>query len=346
MQPRFLTLWLLGTIMTVSFQIRAESVTESEGVPQDPGARDRAKVLFDQGISYYRSSHYVEALWSFRAAQDTFDSPVFVFNIARSCEQLKDVSCALRHYRDYQRRMPKADDVAKVNKRILALEAELSSRGIQQVTVRTAPSGAALRIDGEARGKTPWTGEIVLGVHAIQLAMQGYTAMNVDINVPGAHASDYSFLLSRATSFPAAAQPVAGPNPLALSGAQTTGVSPMTIEGQKKEATRRRSLRAWTYVALGTGVAALGGALVFETLSRQSEADVRELPVQRDRVAAYETMGDRQTTARVLAGVGLGLTALGATLLVFDLRAPSASQGAVTARVEARGSNLTLAGAW
>ena len=86
--------------------------------------------------------------------------------------------------------------------------------------------------------------------------------------------------------------------------------------------------------------------MVFELLSRRSERQVRDEPVQLDRVAAYDAMNQRQTVARVFAGVGAGLSALGVTLLVLDLRTPAASPSGVQARVDVRGTQIVMQGVW
>jgi hypothetical protein len=63
----------------------------------------------------------------------------------------------------------------------------------------------------------------------------------------------------------------------------------------------------------------LGAALGFELSRQRAEDDARNAPTQLEHQEHYDTMEGRRDTARVLLGVGLAATAVGATLLVLDL---------------------------
>jgi tetratricopeptide (TPR) repeat protein len=312
--------------------VRAEPVTAPAAGPErEPGARERAKVFFERGITEYRDARYSEALKSFGAALETYDSPVFIYNLARTCDRLGDVSCALRHYRTYQRRAPRAKDLTEVVPRIQALEAALASRGVQQITVLSKPSGAQLDVDGQPLGKTPWTGELSPGAHSAKLTMAGHEELRVNIDVAAAAASEVTLVMSPRTEAPTPVAPLTTTTPAAQ---------------RPPEAAQGRSVGPWTYVTLSVAVAALGGALIFEQRSRDREQDVRTFVVQRDRVAAYDDMHNFQTTARVLAGVGVGLAAVGATLLVLDLRQPTAPGAQVSLWMDPRSGGVAWKGRW
>jgi hypothetical protein len=308
----------------------------------DGSARSHARVFFEAGVALYRQAHYVEALASFQQALAIFDSPVFVYNLARTCDRLHDVACALHHYRDYRERNPKSGDLPVVQRRITALEAELEARGTQVVSVATTPPGAEVSVDGVAHGRTPWTGELPLGEHTLRLALSGYSDLERAIRVERGAGTEHAYVLDKQAPLPEATSHVTPPAPAVADPQPSPAASAQTLSQKSAE----RGISGWTYVVGGAGVVALGGALLFEVLSRRSEQDVRDKPVQLDRVAAYDAMKDRQTTARVLVGVGSGLTILGATLLVLDLRASAAAQGAVQARVQVRGTQLLVEGIW
>jgi tetratricopeptide (TPR) repeat protein len=347
MRDRIAIAGLLGAVLLLPSPLHADAETPAADSPTetatpapppaappavDEAARQRARVFVEAGIAHYRNAYYADALRSFQQALASFDSPVFVFNLARTCDRLRDVACALRHYREYRRRQPDSNDRAEVDQRIQALEADLATRGVSLLTVESTPAGAELLLDGSSRGKTPWVGEVLYGKHDLRLTMAGYSEVNAKIDVESARESELAYPMHKA------AVPPPSPAVPALTQPPTPTLS------QHPGPSKRVSVL--TYVVSGAGVAALGGALVYELLSRQSEQQVRERPVQVDRVAAYDAMTERQTTARVLLGVGLGLTAVGATLLVFDLRSPSTAEPAVTAHVETRGTSLALRGTW
>ncbi len=327
-------------VITLAAQAaRAEPVTapapmaEPAAGPKadEADARTRAKGFFEQGIAEYRHGRYAEALESFRTALETYDSPVFIYNLARTCDRLGDVPCALRHYRTYQRRVPRAKDRTEVVSRIQSLEAALASRGVQQITVLSRPSGAKLEVDGLAMGETPWTGELSPGAHGAKLSLAGHEELRVDIDVAAAAASEVTLVMSPRAD---------APPPVAPPAAATAQAPPAPDVAQ------RRPIGAWTYVALSASVAALGGALICEQMSRDREQDVRTLAVQRDRVAAHDDMKDYQTAARVLVGVGVGLAAVGTTLLVLHLRQPAPRLDQVSLWVEPRSGGIAWKGSW
>jgi len=74
-----------------------------------------------------------------------------------------------------------------------------------------------------------------------------------------------------------------------------------------------------TWGLLGLGVAATGGAVVFELLRADSAQAVRDEPTQVGRAENFDEMEQRQTVARVLAGVGAAALIAGGVLLVIDL---------------------------
>lgn len=73
----------------------------------------------------------------------------------------------------------------------------------------------------------------------------------------------------------------------------------------------------WTWVTLGSGAAALSGAVAFEFV-RQDAEDKASKASQIDYEAKLETMRQYQTTARVFLGAGAVLSLVGSVLLVLD----------------------------
>lgn len=76
-------------------------------------------------------------------------------------------------------------------------------------------------------------------------------------------------------------------------------------------------------MVLGAGGASFVAALSFELARRSAESEAKSAP-QREYQVHYEAMRSRQTTARVLAGVGGALLVTGGVLLV--LNTPRASK--------------------
>lgn len=74
----------------------------------------------------------------------------------------------------------------------------------------------------------------------------------------------------------------------------------------------------WTWVTLGSGAAALGGAMAFEFIRQDAEDEARKA-TQIDYRDKLETMRQHQKTARVFLGAGAALSIIGSVLLVLDL---------------------------
>ena len=111
-------------------------------------------------------------------------SAALSFNIANAYEKSAQPAAALRWYRDYLRRAPDAADRAQVEITLRGLEQSLENSGIQQLTVTTVPPGAALTIDGQPIGVTPWTGELAPGSHALDLRAEGYAPGSRGVELP------------------------------------------------------------------------------------------------------------------------------------------------------------------
>jgi tetratricopeptide (TPR) repeat protein len=301
--------------------------------------REQARTLFERGVSLYRDEQYREALNYFIGAQNLFPNLTLTFNIARSCERLQDTPCALKYYREYRRNAQQANDLDEVDQHIRSLESQLSKLGIQQVTLFSDPSGAKITIDGADQGVTPWTGELSPGQHTVTLRQPGFADMPVNFLVEPAHAADWTFkLVPVSTAIPTA--PVAERH--GMTGA------PQRARHEPKQTTKapRATIRTWTWVALGSGVAALGTAGVLEALRASSERDARQRAIQLDRVSAYETMKHYQKAARIVAGAGLTLTTIGLTLVTLDLTRRGDERRTLSASCSANDCRLNFVGAW
>jgi hypothetical protein len=217
----------------------------------------------------------------------------------------------LRFYREYLRQSPTASDKARVVERIADLEQKMAARGVQQVSVLSNVVGATVVLDGKPVGVTPWTGEISPGKHEIKLRRDGYKEAKGDFDLSAQHAMDFQLDME------------VGSNEVAPAGDSKKSADPTKPERDK--GTAKKGVSPWTFVAFGVGVAALGGAVVFEQLRKSSEDDVKNEETQLARHQAYDSMKNHQTTARVLTGVGAVAILAGGVLLYFDL---SSSAGA------------------
>jgi len=285
----------------------------AQGTSAQP-AGTRAREYFDQAAQAYREGRYAVAVDLFLKAYEADPHPELIYNVGRGYEKLGESRKALRYFREYVRLAPETPDKNAVAERIKALERELAEQGVQQVTLYSNPSGASAVIDGKPVGKTPWTGELEPGRHVAVLELAGYADVTREFLLTSTRAIDVDI----AFSAPAPA-PVVPAAPDAESAEQpdtplaSTPAAPTEPSGLSR-------VSPWTWAAFGIGSAALGGALVMELSRASAENDARDARTQIEHQEHYATMEDRQSSARILAGVGAAGVLAGGVLLFFDLK--------------------------
>jgi len=303
-----------GLALLLACLLLSNSASATRQAANQPGAQDLAEAHYQRGISAYRAGRYQEAIEEFLAAEREVPSPRLAFNVALAYEHLKRPARALEYFRDYLRRGPEPDNAARVERRVAELASLLGEQGVEQLTVRSHPTGATLMIDGTARGSTPWTGELALGAHRVSVQYDGYVGREQAIELGDEQAIDVELQLT------------------------PRAVPPPEVGTQQIDPHDRRPLRedepgrgVWRWAVVGAGGAALVGAGVFEVLRRDAQSDARNATYQLEWVEARDSAEDYQTTARILAGVG-GLLTIGGAVLLWvdaerDARAPAVGFG-------------------
>lgn len=210
-------------------------------------AKDRARVLFGQGVAAYREGKYYLAVEIFLETQRIYPDVQLLFNVARAYENIGNVSGALRYYRDYLRQADRPSDGADVRERVRRLQEQLAERSLQQLTVLSQPEGATVSLDGKPIGITPFTIDTYPGKHRLGLTLSGHAAQEQVVDLEAHAARDAAFVLMPLPSAPAPAPLRALP-----------------------DSDRQSGVRLGTLVTLSTGVALLGGALIAQAVSDDS----------------------------------------------------------------------------
>lgn len=294
---RFLGLAVgLALVSSPATQARAQAPS-AEG--QAEARRSAAKDKFDQGVEAYKQQRYQDAVKLFQEADAIQPSAPLSFNVARSFEKLDDTSGALRWYRDFLRRSPQANNAAEVQAKVRALAATLSQKGVQQLSVLSDPPGATVLLDDQNMGITPITRDIAPGKHRLVLRLAGHADKPAEVQLEPQTPQDVSLKLEPAQ------QAVSGLN----GGAARTGAALPVDRGPR--------FGVVPYVVMGAGAAGLLGALGFELARRSADSTAGDAP-QTEFQGHYDTMESRQTTARVLAGVGGALLVTGGVLFFVD----------------------------
>jgi tetratricopeptide (TPR) repeat protein len=277
-----------------------------------------AKEKFEQGVAAYKEQRFADAVKLFLEADAIAPSAPLSFNVARAFEKLEDTSGALRWYRDFLRRSPQAANAAEVRAKVAALAAALAQRGLQQLSVLSDPDGATVLVDDQNVGVTPVTRDLPPGKHRLVVRLTGYKDHTSDVVLEAQTPQDVSLRLELAPQAP----------PAGAAAALRSAPAPAVDRGPR--------FGVLPVVLLSAGAASLVGSLGFELSRRSAESEAEAAP-QTEFQAHYDTMQSRQTTSRVLAGVGGALLATGGVLFFLDWQRKSAPNVAVGCVLETCG---------
>lgn len=215
------------------------------GEPEDV-AKARARLLFEKGVTAYREGRFYDAVDIFLETNRLYPDPKLSYNVGKACEGLGNQPAALRYYREYRRRLVDAPDASEVDAHIHQLELALSQKGLQQLTVLSKPDGAIVKLDGQAVGVTPWTGESFAGKHRLVLENTGSERLESVVELDPLRARDFEFELS------------------AASADSTSRAAPRVAQAAEPK------LSVFTLTTLATGVGLLGTALIAQVASANS----------------------------------------------------------------------------
>ncbi|MEI9949873.1 MAG: PEGA domain-containing protein [Pseudomonadota bacterium] len=253
---------LMFCVLSCSLSVAANAVAEpkkplaqAEAKPDlgepEAVAKTRARLLFEKGVTAYREGRFYDAVDIFLETNRLYPDPKLSFNVGKAFEGMGNQPGALRYYREYLRRLPDAPDVHDVESHVHQLEQALSQKGLQQLTVLSTPDGATVKLDGQAVGITPWTGESFAGKHRIILEAAGYQRHESVIELDPHRARDFTIELQKAAEKPDAQSPAKN--------------TPAPVESK---------LSTFTLATLATGVGLLGSALIAQVASGGDSAGV------------------------------------------------------------------------
>ncbi|MEP7051201.1 MAG: PEGA domain-containing protein [Pseudomonadota bacterium] len=239
---------VLVTAANGGAQSRAKPPSHAEAKPDlgepETVAKERARLLYEKGVTAYREGRFYDAVDIFLETNRLYPDPKFSYNIGRAFEGMANQASALRYYREYLRRLPEAPDAREVEGHVHQLELALSQKGIQQLTVLSTPEGAIVRLDGQAVGVTPWTGQSFAGKHRLVLEAEGFRRWESVVELDPHRAQDFSFDLLKSTEKPVCDAPTA-----------------------RKLPPREAKLSVFTLSTLGAGLAMFGSALIAQMAS-------------------------------------------------------------------------------
>lgn len=320
---RAFPIWLSFACSLAPFGWAAPTAVAAER--ESEVVRKEAKAMYERAVRAYRAARYRDAIELFLAADRLAPRAALSFDVARAYDQLGDGRAALRCYREYLRRSPAASNREPVQQRIGELESRLAGEGVQQVTVISEPSPAAIRVDGAQVGFTPWTGELAPGVHHINLTRAGYVSIAHEFELPRERALLVQVSLSASPALDAS---LASPWPAKRPGnaVRITAEPPPLPERES----RGPSPIAW--IALGVGGASLIGSGTFELLREGAQTEARDPATSQARhVDRLQASDSYQAASRVLLGVGAAGVITGGALLFLTPSRRSSDRASASA---------------
>ncbi len=287
---------------------------------QAPDQTAEARAHYKKGTELYRQARYREAIAEFQAAYKLRPHGVLHYNIAQCYEKLGDIPAALASYHDYLREVPGADDRETVERAIANLEARLAATGVQQMLVYTQPPGAEVIVDGQSRGRTPFSIVLPHGTHVVSLVKAGYETVTREVALAPERSIQLDIALIKGASEPpppVVLAPAAAPKPDLTPAPPTPAAVVPASEPKKVE----RRGRLWTWVAGGVAVVA-AGAGVYYGVQAQNASDklvnaAQPLPPG-EAQKYYDDAKSKSKTANILYGVAGAAGAAGVTLFFLE----------------------------
>lgn len=151
----------------------------TQAPPPNPNAT-QARALFQEGQAAYTAGNYEGAVARWEEAFALDPRPQLQYNLAQAYGRLGQLDkelAALQRFVEGGLGDPATLDAARL--RIAAVQDRLARTGLR---LTGGPEGAAVRIDGEARGTLPMQEAVHLeaGQHHIEVRLRGYYPRNVD----------------------------------------------------------------------------------------------------------------------------------------------------------------------
>jgi len=276
-------------------------------------AKDEAERRFRAGVALQKVEDWDAAIVEFQTSLRLYRTKGALFNLANALRATHRYVEALEALQELER-----DFGDELDPGMRATTDSLTNE-LQNLTgsllVEVNEPGAEIQVDGELIGKSPLPEPIRLSVgnHRVDVTLEGYTSMSVQVNLASREEKTEKVALRRAQPEPAPAPPPAtAPGP-------PRPVTPLVDPVAEAPGT---GVRTGAWVATGAGLALVAAGTATGvwalTLDRGLENDcIREhCPV--DRADDIDRLNRLGPTTNVLLTVGAVATATGVTLLVVD----------------------------
>ncbi len=263
-------------------------------------ASDKAKELFNAGVTHFKTERYEMAAMSFREANRLNPNWKIFFNIGQSEAAAKRWGLALEAFEQYL--VEGGDEIPSDRERVIRTEIEKLKTKLGSVEI-VAPKGAKVQIDGMERGVAPLPGRIRVAtgtVHRLRVILDDAVLLDRQIKV----GSQDNLSLTVAPEYE-----------------------------HNKSSPKLFFVLGWSLLGGGAAVA-LGGAITGGVvLSKKGQLE-DDCPNRICTTKEEEKLLDEATTlgtvTTVLVSVGLATALAGSTLLVLDALKKEESKSVLT----------------
>jgi len=305
----------------------------------------KAKVLTREARKLYSRGLYEQAIAKFNEAYAIDRDPAVLYSVAVSHQQLRNWEQCVKSMEDFIAKTPPGPDPILDRARNTRDLCEARIERDQELIVETQPAGAKVYVDNKndgAKGQTPFRMFLRPGKHRIWLELDGHETVMQDIEVQKREPyrlnaslkarQDLGWLFVDAsvkgarvfvdgksvglTPFAVPQQFDAGPRQVVVERDGYTRISTSTTieRGQMAKVdaymVRTESDSSWRtnlgITSIILGAVAIGGGVTAFVFAEDEYNDTDDF----DRLAGLEALG---------YGVGGGLLAVGASLIVWDL---------------------------
>jgi hypothetical protein len=304
-----------GLIVGLAGPTAAAQPQEPSGATEaasDPAAREEARTLFERGTRLMENENWEMALVELRRSFERYPTRSALFNLAMCEKALHQYRAALAHFDDWQARYGSSAPEAE-REAVSAAQTELREY-VGFLLVESDPAGAAVRVDGENAGTTPFARPVPLdiGRHEVEVSVEGYVVSSREVVV-----APLDTLRVAVTLEPVPDEPVPD-DPVGVGVAPGTDPTTGTPDEERLDALWFLTTAA-VAVAAGIGGGVAGGM----ALSQETDlADYRDRCAAGDPTAcndgraALADYDDTRLAANVLFGVA-GAFAVTAVVLAF-----------------------------
>ncbi len=292
-----------SAILRVLLAVCAVSVVVSTA-PQVASAQDadpkKILELIGSANDKFEKEDFQGALEDYEAAFAMYPDPSLLYRMGLSSEKLNRQVDAIDYYEKFIDAVPDDKTAKKVKDRL----AELRQTAPARIKVETTPPGAQVHIgslDNPPIGETPGQFDIPAGDVSIYVALEGYDTELRNLKLENAQRETLSFEMSEE--------------------AKLVDVDPNGETGGESSSS---TLSTWGWVLTGTGVALIGGGIVFGILSQSKTDEVNDY----DKRAAGSSPGELQelkdsansfySTSLAFYVAGGVVAATGITFLIID----------------------------